>query len=223
MGQFAENTWIFDRDLKFVGIEVGARMTIIDLGGGELFVHSPIGLTEKLKSEIRSLGKVSYVVAPNRMHHLFIKDFKSEFPEAKFYCAPSLEKKRSDFSFDGVISDNQNFPWNPVLKHKFVEGAPFYNEVVFFDPRSKTLVLTDLAAHICESKSLVTRVVLKAIGSFGHFGWTAIEKLLFIRRKKSFYKSIDAILSWDFDRVIMAHGSPVMTGAKAALSQSFEA
>lgn len=221
MTNFAENTWIFERELKFAGIEVGARMTIIDLGSGKLFVHSPIGLTDKIKSEIRSLGKVAYVVAPNRMHHLFIKDFKSEFPDAKFYCAPSLEKKRSDFSFDGVISDDQTFPWNPVVKHKFVEGAPFYNEVVFFDSRTKTLVLTDLAAHICESKSLVTRMFLKTIGSFGHFGWTAIEKLLFIRNRRLFYKSIGEILTWDFDRVIMAHGVPVTTGAKASLQKSF--
>lgn len=222
MSKFAENTWTFEQDLKFVGLEIGARMTIVDLGGGKLFVHSPIRLTETLKSEIRKLGQVTYVVAPNRVHHLFIADFKAEFPEAKFYCAPGLQTKRKDFWFDGIISDEQKFPWNPVLQHLCVKGAPFYNEVVFFDSRSKTLIVTDLAVHIHKSKSLVTQVVFKAMSTIGRFGWNPIEKFLFIWNKKAFYKSIDGILQWDFERVILAHGESVTANGRQMFKEAFK-
>ena len=34
-------------------------------------------------------------------------------------------------------------------------------------------------------------------------------------------QSIDAILAWDFDRIIVGHGTTIETGGKAALRDAF--
>lgn len=204
------------------GIELGVRMTIVDLDGqGTLFIHSPIKLTEELKKEIDALGKVTYVVAPNKWHHLFIGDFKLAYPSAKFYCAPGLEKKRADFKFDGVINKEQTYPWNPHLEHKLVDGVPIFNEVVFFHSPSKTLILTDLAIHICDSQSLITRIIFKMIGAYGKFGWANLEKLIYVRNKAAFKVSIERILHWDIEKVLLTHGKPLSSNGKQRLKEAF--
>ncbi len=197
-------------------------MTIVDLDGqGTLFVHSPVKLTNQIKEKIDALGVVKYVVAPNKWHHLFVGDFKAAYPLAKFYCAPGLEKKRSDFHFDGVISNDQTFPWNQALAHKLVGGIPIFNEVVFFHPSSKTLILTDLALHICESDSFFSRCILKLLGSFGKFGWANIEKVIYIRDRTAFKASIEDILTWDIDKILLTHGTPILSNGKAHLKNAF--
>lgn len=219
---FAKNIWTYQADFQLYGVELGARMTIIDLDGqGTLWVHSPVKMTPALKGAIDALGQVKYVVAPNKWHHLFIGDFKEAYPLAQFYCAPGLEKKRSDFQFNGVIGAEQNCPWNKYLEHKFISGAPIFNEVVFFHPPTHTLVLTDLALHICESSSFLTRVVLRGLGSYGKFGWSAMEKILYIRDRSKFRNSIENVLLWDIEKILLTHGQPLQSGGRQRLREVF--
>lgn len=219
---FADRIWTCSSELKMFGVELGTRMTIVDLDGrGTLFVHSPIRLTEELKKQIETLGKVFYVVAPNRWHHLFVGDFKAAYPSALFFCAPGLEKKRDDFKFDGIISKEQNFPWNPNLEHKPVEGVPIFNEVVFFHPQSQTLIVTDLAIHICDSHSRLTRAVLKMIGAYGKFGWAKVEKMIYVRNKSAFKASIENILGWNIERILLTHDQPLTSNGRQRLKEAF--
>lgn len=139
-----------------------------------------------------------------------------------FYSAPGLAQKRPDFNFDAEIGETQTYPWNPQLSHAQVNGTPFYNEVVFFHPFSRTLILTDLAVHICESNSFFTRLWLKLIGVYGKFGWAKIEKKIFIRNSSAFQKSIAKISDWDFDKIIVAHGRLIHSAGKNYFNQAFE-
>jgi hypothetical protein len=36
------------------------------------------------------------------------------------------------------------------------------------------------------------------------------------------YRSVDRILSWDFDRIIVGHGESLKTGAQSALRSAYE-
>lgn len=219
---FAHNIWICESELKLYNVEMGARMTVVDLDGcGNLLIHSPIKANLDLVNEIKKLGRVNYVIAPNRWHHLFVADFKREYPSAKFYCAPGLETKRPDFKFDFIIDETQKFPWNPNLEHKLVKGVPFFNEVVLFHPKSKTLITTDLVTNICNCKSLSSRLFLKILGAYKNFGWSGIEKIFYIRNKNDFYQSIDSILTWEFERIIMSHGNPILSNGHSLLEKAF--
>ena len=65
--------------LRFLGLEVGARMTIVRLSGSKLLLHSPIEETPELVREVRALGTVAHIIAPNRLHHLFVGEWQEIF------------------------------------------------------------------------------------------------------------------------------------------------
>lgn len=55
MEQLADNIWIVDQSLRFLGIELGTRMTVIRFGD-DLLLHSPIEPTAELRRELDALG-----------------------------------------------------------------------------------------------------------------------------------------------------------------------
>ena len=46
-----------------------------------------------IKEELNKLGTVKYLISPNSIHHLYMQDWKKEYPNAKIYSSPGLEKK----------------------------------------------------------------------------------------------------------------------------------
>lgn len=220
--KITDGIWVAHQPLKVVGVELGARMTVISLSGDEgLFVHSPISPTDELVAELKRIGPVKHVIAPNLFHHLFIGDFKKHFPEAKLYCAPGLEKKRQDVKFDAVIDENGVYPWSKDFKHHIVGGFPLGNEVVFFHERLRTLVVTDLGLYICDEHPLLTRLLFKCMGMFKKFGWSRSERWLFVRNNELFNSSLAKIRRWNFDRIILSHGRIVETGGHHAFEHGY--
>ncbi|PSB60686.1 hypothetical protein C7B79_24845, partial [Chroococcidiopsis cubana CCALA 043] len=71
------NIWVGERQLKFLGLEVGTRMTVIRLDNGELIIISPSDVDETIIQQINALGHVTTIIAPNCYHHLFLNNFKS--------------------------------------------------------------------------------------------------------------------------------------------------
>lgn len=54
--KLAENLWVEERTQSFYGLEVGARMTVMRLADGSLFLHSPVTLDPRLCNELDALG-----------------------------------------------------------------------------------------------------------------------------------------------------------------------
>jgi len=62
--QLANDLWVTQRRQRFLGLELGTRMTVVRLAGDELLVHSPVALDPHTRAELDRLGRVAYVVAP---------------------------------------------------------------------------------------------------------------------------------------------------------------
>src|SRR5262249_51777678 len=73
----ADQLWIADMDAQRGGFEFGARMTVVRLPGGELWLHSLVALTPELRQELDGLGPVRFLVAPNRLHYQHLAEFAS--------------------------------------------------------------------------------------------------------------------------------------------------
>ena len=214
--------WTVHQPLKIVGTEIGTRMTIIDYTGqGDLMVHSPVRPNDELVAEVKKLGTVKHIVAPNRWHHMFVKKFRAHFPEARTYCAPGLEKKRADINFDEILENGKTYPWSDSVQHTFVEGSPILNEVIFCHKGSRSLIVTDIGLHICEDSPLWTRIAFKAMGAFKKFGWSAPEKWLFIKDKNTFQNSMNEVLKWDFDQIMLCHGHIVKSNGYEEFKRAF--
>ena len=90
-------------------------MTIIRLNDGNLFLHSPVKLDSELKRALNALGPVGAVVAPNRAHHLFVRDYIESYPQAKSYGAPGVPEKRPDLRLDATLGDEAPREWQGVI------------------------------------------------------------------------------------------------------------
>jgi hypothetical protein len=211
--ELAPGLWVAERPLRFFGAEIGTRMTVIRLADGELFVHSPVALGWQTKYEIDLLGTVKAVVAPNRFHHLYVKDFAEFFPNARFFAAPGLPIKRRDLTFHGTLTDSPDPLWAGQIDQVVFRAAPLVNEVVFFHPSTRTLLLTDLVMNVQFTASRLTRLMLRLDGIYGRFGVGRLDKWV-VRDRAAARRVIDRILEWDFDRIILAHGYVVNSDGK---------
>src|SRR5262249_26417578 len=154
--------------LRFWGVSVGARMTVLRLASGHLLVHSPIALRPPLRAEVDALGTVRYLVAPNRYHHLFINEWLRVYPHAQAFAAPGLPEKRPDVAFAGVLDDGAG-PWAPEVLHAPWRGAPQLNEVHFLHQPTRTLILTDAVHNFGDARAASTRAFFGLLGGSSGF------------------------------------------------------
>ncbi len=211
--------FVTEQPLRFAGLEVGARMSVVRLAGGELFLYSPVRLDPALRAELDALGQVRFVVAPNRFHHLFAGEVAAAYPDAELYVAPGLDRKRADLDFRAILTDEAPPGWAGQLEQCLVGGFPLVNEVVFFHPPSRTLLVCDLAFHVSPEQPLSTRLFLR-LGGVRGFGPTYLERLL-ARDRAAARRSFERILAWDFARVVVAHGGVLESGGREALRASY--
>jgi len=208
--------WVAERLQRFYGLEVGTRMTVIRLSGERLLLHSPVELDPELRRELDSLGRVCFAVAPNRVHHLYAGKVAEAYPEARLWVAPGLERKRPDLRFVAVLGDDAPAEWRGAVEQVFFRGRPYENEVVFFHRASRTLILCDLAFNFGPSAAAPTRWLMRLLRSYGRFGPSKLDPWL-IRDRRAARASLERILDWDFDRVVVAHGDVLERGGREAL------
>lgn len=220
MKALAPDIWVADRPQTFYGLPVGTRMTVIRLSGGRLLLHSPVALDEGLRQELDSLGQVRFVVAPNRVHHLYAGEVAKLYPEARLWVAPGLERKRPDLVFEAVLGDDAPPEWRDEVQQTFFRGRPYENEVTFFHRASRTLILCDLAFNFGPQTAALTRLLMLLIRSYGRFGPSKLDPLL-IRDRAAARQSLERILGWDFDRVVVAHGEILERGGHQALREGY--
>ncbi len=67
----APDLWVAECPLRFLGLELGARMTVVRFED-RLLLHAPIAASAGLQAQLAQLGTVQWAVAPNLYHHLFV-------------------------------------------------------------------------------------------------------------------------------------------------------
>ena len=200
----AENLWCADFVLKKKPLVFGIRMTVVKLPSGGLWLHSPIPIDTSLAGELEEIGNVEHIVAPSCFHHLFASSAKEYYPQSILWAAPGLSEKRKDINFDAVISSDET-NWGDMLKFEYIKGMPRINEVVFFHKPSRSLICSDFVFNIREESNLVMKICWYLAGAYKNFGQDIVWRMM-IKDKKETTESINNILNWEFERIIMAHG-----------------
>ncbi|GHF85232.1 DUF4336 domain-containing protein [Thalassotalea marina] len=223
MRQLAENIWIVDgAPVQFLGFPYSTRMTVIRLSNGLLWIHSPIKLTDDLKSFIQQLGEVKYLIAPNHLHHLFLSDWQESF-NVELYGTDEVIKKRKDISFDGSLNEQRAWPWQDDIVQEMFTGSPAMQECVFFHQLSKTLIVTDLVENFSpHTFSGWRRWVAKYAGILAPHGKMPIDwRLSFMFGKSKARKHFSTIMSWQPHILVMAHGEVIEQQTEQFLMRSF--
>jgi len=218
--KLARDIWIAERPQSFYGLEVGARMTVIRLADGSLLLHSPLELDPELRRELDSIGRVRFAVAPNRFHHLYAGQVAKAYPGARLWAAPGVERKRPDLEIAGVLGDEAPVEWRDEVDQVFFRGRPFENEVVFLHRASRTLILCDLAFNFGPTAAPFTRLLMRLLRGYDRFGPSSLDRIL-IRDRRAARDSLERILAWDFDRVVVAHGDVLERGGRDALRAGY--
>jgi hypothetical protein len=217
-----DSLWVAEQPLRYLGVALTTRMTIIRLAGGVLIVHSPIQLTRELLFATGSIGRVGFIVAPNRFHHLFVHDWQRAYPNAQTFCAPGLDTKRADLNFTAILGDNPPAVWANELDQAFMRAFAPLNEIVFFHRETRTLIFTDLIFNIARHDSPYGRFLLRLDGAFHGPAIPRSFMLLLSRKRTECAEFLHRILSWDFDRAIVAHGDIIESGAKPVIERAWQ-
>ena len=213
------NIWVVDGDpIKFPAFEFPTRMTIVRCHDGELWVHSPVALTDTLVTRLTELGRVQYLVAPNRFHHLHVSAWAQTFPDALVYVVPGLVEKRPDLKFHAVLTEQSPPEWREQIQQVAILGNEVMGEWAFFHKESRTVILTDLVLNMrTDHLSWLGRTFAR-LDQIGYpnggtprsFRWT-------MRNRRAAKDAVVQILGWHPRAVVICHGELVATDGEAYL------
>jgi hypothetical protein len=220
LAPLAPHLWELNAPLSILGMALGHRMTVVRLPDGGLWLHSPVEHSAVLAAQLSSLGPVRHIVAPNAVHDTYLEAWFAAFPAARFHSARGFAKYRPDLKFTDTLGDTPSPDWAEVLDQHLIRGMPRLNEVAFLHRSSRTLVLTDLVFNLGPDMPFLSRVLLKMNGCYCRFGPSRLLKST-IKDRAALRRSLDHLLAWDFDRVVLSHGQNLETGGRDALRAAF--
>ena len=196
-------------------------MTVVRLHDGSLWVWSPIELSETLKTTMMEKGSVHHLVSPNKIHHLYLKEWAQAWPEAKLYASPGLSRRRRDLSFDTELGDVPDPAWRVDIDQVIVRGSFAMDEVVFFHRASRTAIVADLVQRFDRATLRGwRRVIMTLDGLVGVNGSTPREWRLAFWNRAVARKAKQKILDWNPERVVVAHGEWVRENGREVLERA---
>ena len=218
----AEGLWTVRQEIRTGGLRLPVKSTVVRLGGGGVLVLSPIPELDQARESIDGLGEVRALVAPNALHHLGIPSAQRMFPKARLFGRPSLQQKRTDLRFSDTLGDYPDPLYAQELDQHVVGGVDDrrLDEVLFFHRPSATLIVTDLCFNVRHSPHGMTRFFMKLNKAYGRFGPSRIMRSL-IKDRAALRASIDHVLAWKPQRIVVSHGEDVTEDAAGELDRAF--
>lgn len=210
----------FDHAQRLPGaFHLDTRMTVLPLARGELALVSPIPIDDALAEEIAGLGEVSFLIAPNLLHHLYLADAHKRYPRARVLAPPGLRSKRPALAIDATLDQQLPEALSAAVDVVRIEGAPGADEFVFFHRASRTLVVTDLVFNVAMPRGLVANVVLFLEGVRGRLAQSPAWRFMVKDRARA-RDSAERLLALPFETLVMAHGEIVRDQARARLTHA---
>jgi hypothetical protein len=220
---FGDELWIADGPtVRFYGMPLPTRMTVVRLPNGQLWLHSPVQASPELLREVSLLGEVRHLVAPNHFHHLALKPWISAHPMATLHIAPGLKRKRPDLTAHTRLTDAPDPAWGSALDQHLFQGSSLMEEAVFFHRRSRTLIVTDLIINLDAQRLPLSWACFAHVDRIlAPSGEVPRTFRATIRKPEAARQSLARMRAWEPERLLMAHGLPVERDAVAFLDRAF--
>ncbi|KZT08018.1 uncharacterized protein LAESUDRAFT_724492 [Laetiporus sulphureus 93-53] len=230
--EVAKGVWTFSCPFARFGLfPVGGRSTAVRLQNGDVWVLASTPLTEDTKMTLRELGPVKWIIGADAVHHMFLGEFKKEWPDAKLIAVKEAAdlKAKEGLKVDGTWGSDPpdtKYGFEDDIKHCYFSG--FKNkDVAFFHPASKTMMEADLLFNLPPTEQYSKtgssgRIPL--IGGLLHpfasmhkrFAWTlGVDK-------EAMKRDVKTVAGWDFERIIPCHGDVIEKDAKAAWCEAYK-
>ncbi|PWY69626.1 hypothetical protein BO94DRAFT_527186 [Aspergillus sclerotioniger CBS 115572] len=223
---------------RFGLLKFGGRGTLIRLTTSNLAIFSPVALTPAIHHLITTTGtgKVSYIIAPDLEHHIYLSTWKTAFPDAKILAPEGLyEKRRADptaypdatpfefiFTKENKHTLHISDEFHADFEIEYVDGHT-NREIVLLDKRSGTLIEADLLFNLPATEQysrlregagdgVANRLFMPLVKlGGGEGGWQAWFMWWVLSKgdRESFGDSVRRIAEWEFERVVPCHGDVV--------------
>ena len=223
MNNVAENLWTLQYPLTMLGVHINRTVTLIKLRSGELVIHSTAPFSPEDVASIYALGQPAYLVEALNAHDTFAKEGHAAFPDIPYFAPEGFSK------IAGVSTQPLGSPpaaWGEELAVLELAGkSEAKREYVMLHRPSRTLIVADLVFRVTDEAGLGQRI-FAAVGLIGgqdqDTAMPRVEKLG-IDDKAAFERSLETLIQWDFERVIVGHGDVVETGKVALVNALREA
>ena len=219
LSKLAEGVWIDTTPVRIVGTELSATMTVLRLPAGDLVLHSPIPLTDERRREVEALGTVRHLVAPNLFHHSWIAEWAAAYPHAELHLPARLPKKRPDLAVARVNALESGAVVADAVELLPIDGCRLGETALFYQP-ARVLVVADLVHNVGRPEGAWTRFYTKTMGFYDAVALSRMLRWTCFSDKAAARRSVDRLLEFDFDTLIVGHGAPVRADAKAALTNA---
>ncbi len=207
--------------VSFFGFPYPTRMAVARLSDGTAWVWSPVGLNDELADAVQAIGTVRYIVSPNKLHHLFLKEWADRWPDARLYAPPGLVGKKPELRFSAELGDEPDAAWAADIDQVVFHGSFAMEEVVFFHRPSRTVIVCDLIQRFPESQvSGWKGQLMRLDGLVGDRGSTPREwRASFVRRGPARHAR-EKVIGWQPERLLIAHGNCAQTGATEIVTEA---
>jgi hypothetical protein len=202
------------------------RMTVVRLGNGDLFLHSPIAHDERLAAELRRMGSVRHLVSPNQWHYAHIGEWQKAFPEAVAWASPGVRRRararRIHVRFTRELEEQPPPEWRGEIDQTLVPGGIF-REFVFFHNASKTLILADTLMNLeLDRIDEPWRTAARVSGMHHpHAGIFFGMRLPLLLQRKKARAAFRKIRSWRPRRIVLSHGRCFESDGDAVVRRLF--
>ncbi|KAJ3056189.1 hypothetical protein HK097_007795 [Rhizophlyctis rosea] len=219
-----------------VNIAIGIRMSVVRLQNGDVFVYGPTPLDNDTKALVDRLGPVRYIVCPNIVHHLYVKDYQDAYPAAKVFGVPGLREKRKDVNFTAILGqDDVNgkpvYGWENEIDY-FVATGSKNKDVLFFHKPSSALFTADLLFNLPAHEqfsgdkkktegivqSVFNRLANPDSAFHKYFLWYAMTT----DRANMQAAARKVVNEWKPNVIVPAHGEVLETNALQKFRQAYE-
>ena len=222
--EFGPEIWLCDGPCVegAMGFHFPTRMVVIRLANSELFIWSPVALSDELRAELWELGPVGHVVAPNTLHHVFLAEWQTAYPDASYFAAPGLRAKVPEVRIDEDLTPEPPTVWAGQIDQVVFDGNTLATEVVFFHRASQTTLFTDLLQQMPRKWFKGWRAIIARLDLMTADVPEVPRKFrLAFRNKAAARAALDRVLLWPTVRLVFAHGQPVALDGQKAISHAF--
>lgn len=226
----APDLWIVDSGPLPGILPLPVRMTVLRLGDGSVWLHSPTRFDEALARSIEAIGPIRHLVAPNIAHWMFLGAWQRRCPAAITWAPPELRRRgqvrrqieAGALRIDRDLGEQSPEEWAADIRQTVIPGGFGFREIAFFHPVSRSLILTDLVLNLEPRKlPFPFRLPMHLIGATAPDGRAPIYLRLAIRfGGRAASRAAAALVALAPQRVLFAHGAWFEHDATPALRRS---
>ena len=219
--QFGEDIWIVEGPLaKDMGLMFSTRMIITRLSDGTLWLCDPVKISNNTLKLIENLGEIKYLLVSTQRHIWRLRDWHEKFPTAQIWSCGNIPKKLKNLPYTGFLSDAPI--WDNDFEQVIFKGNKFLSEIVFYHKFSKTVIMGDIIQNNEKKRGRpITNLIFKISGAAYPNGGVGFDFKLTFSDRKAAKETLDKIFSWDFDKLIIAHGPCLTDNAKKYVKSAF--